>query len=179
MHNCSFLCCYVIYKSLLATLVLAQSAIGSVSHELIGKRVSGRLLLRTQAVAIGWPVQPDVAFPLLLACQSRHIAVVIAIIDSPVPLVQPLLLLPDGLQILLGLFLADAVDGNEMTHQLLMPRSVVAKQDMFGIVAVFAQCRKALQPLAGCLFIVLPDFVTVQHAFPAAYLATVSGTLVN
>lgn len=54
--------------------------------------------------------------PLLLVCQSWHIAVVIAVIDIPMPLVQSPLLLAGGLQILLGLFLADAVDGNEMPH---------------------------------------------------------------
>jgi hypothetical protein len=46
-------------------------------------------------------------------------------------------------------------------------------------VAVPAQCRKAAQPLDAGFFIVLPDLVAVQHAFSAAYLATVSGTLVN
>jgi len=126
-----------------------------------------------------WPQKSRVAPPLLLACQSWHPAVVFAVIDFPVFLVELLLPLTGLLQILPSLFLADAVDGDEMIHQLSVPRNVAAKQYMLDVVAALAQCRKAAQPLAGCLFVILPDFMAVQHAFPAACLATISGTLVN
>jgi hypothetical protein len=45
------------------------------------------------AMAIGWPVQLDVAAPLLLARQGRHTVVVIAVVDCPSLLVKLQLLL--------------------------------------------------------------------------------------
>lgn len=120
-----------------------------------------------------------VASPLLPVCQSRHPAVVIAVVDSPVLLVKPLLPLAGGPQILISLLQTDVVDGDEMIYQLCMPRIVADKQDMFDVVAVLAQGLETSKPLASGFFVVLPDFVAVQDAFSAAYLAAVSGTLVN
>ena len=114
------------------------------------------------------PQEASMPLPLLLACQGGHPAVVITVIDFPVLPVESLLPLAGLLQILLSLFLADAVNGNEMPHQLFVPLNVAAKQDVLDVVAVPAQCREAAQPLDAGFFVVLPDFVAVQHAFAAA-----------
>jgi len=73
------------------------------------------------------PQEAGMLLSLLLARQSWHIAVVIAVIDSPSLLVKLLLLLIGFLQTGFGLLGTDAVDGDEMPHQFLVPRNIAVK----------------------------------------------------
>jgi len=135
--------------------------------------------LSAMAGAIGWPIQPDVAAPLLFVCQGRHPAVVIAVIDCPALLVQCVLPLAGGPHVLIGLLRCQPVNGYEMPQQFCPSRVVAGKKDMLDVMAVLAQGLEAAEPLAAGLFVVLPDLVAVQPAFAAANPAAVSGSLVN
>jgi len=154
-----------------------RSVLGSIGHWLSGKRNGIRPGLRTGSAA--GSQESCVVAPLLFACQDRHPAVVIAVVDSPVLLVKLLLLLISFQQTGFGLLGIDAVNGNEVPHQFFVPRSVAAKQDMLDVVAVLAQGLETSKPLDAGFFLVPPDLVAVQAALPAANLAAVSNSLVN
>ena len=139
---------------------VAASKMGLV-QSVVGQRNGGSRRSGLRMGLAAGAQESRVVAPLLFACQDRHTAVVIAVIDCPTLLVQCVLPLAGGPHVLIGLLRCQPVDGDEMPHQFFVPRNVAVKQDMLDVVAVPAQCRKAAQPLAGCLFVILPDFVAV------------------
>lgn len=119
-------------------------------------------------------VVAEIRSPLLNRLEGRHPPVVIAEVDDPIALVEPLLAVPGRPQILAGLQLAQPIDSCEVLEQPCSPAPVVDKQDMLGVVAVLAQAEEAAQPLVACLVVVLPDLVAVEGALLATYLTAVA-----
>lgn len=104
---------------------------------LTGSWLGTRRLVLGSAALAGAGI-PEICSPLPNALEGRHPPVVITEVDNPITLVKPLLQPVGGLQILFGLLAGQSVNSDKMPEQLCPISAVAGKQNVFGIVAIFA-----------------------------------------